>query len=177
MTVLREMIGVVVLLLVVRAAEPLFFGEGFYATLSAHPYWILVILASAQGGILTGVLTAAFAALVMDWPPRPIGVDITAHYVSAAIVPVQWLLAAIVIGAFRQQQIRHEMQLAAEVTRLTGMVTDFAQEIELLDQEIITLELRAATGADLQPPKAGDNPTPPVGDADPDAGMTVAGAA
>lgn len=143
--VVQELIGAAVLLLTIRAAEPLFFGEGFYANMSTHPFWIVVILASVQGGLLTGVVTAGFAAMLMDWQPRPIDVDITAHYISLAIVPVQWLLAAIVIGSFRQQQIRYETRLEDEVTRLTAMSEDFANEINLLDQEIQKLELQSAT--------------------------------
>ncbi len=149
--VVRELIGAAVLLLIIRAAEPLFFGAGFYAKLSAHPYWMVVILASAQSGLLKGVMTAVFATALMDWPPRPIDVDITAHYVSQAIVPVQWLLAAIVIGSYRQQQIRYETGLEREVARLVTMTEDFAHEIKLLDQEIQTLELKSATQVDDSP--------------------------
>jgi hypothetical protein len=142
---LRGLFGAVALLLVARAAEPLFFGDGFYATLSIHPFWILVILAAVQGGFFVGVASAAAAAMLMDWPPRPAGVDITAHYVELAILPVQWLLAAIVIGAFRQGQIRSEARLAADNVRLRRMGDDLAAELQRMDDEIALLELHAAT--------------------------------
>ena len=145
---LRDLVGVVVLLLLVRAAEPLFFGPGYYATLSAHPYWIVVILAATQGGILTGIVGAAVATMLMDWPPRPVGVDITAHYVALAVVPVQWLLAAVIIGAFREGHMRREDALAADNALLVEMAEDLAAEIERLDAEIDALELDAATRAD-----------------------------
>jgi hypothetical protein len=142
---LRGLIGAVALLLVARAAEPLFFGEAFYATLAIHPFWILVILAAVQGGFFVGVASAAAAAMLMDWPPRPAGVDITAHYVELAILPVQWLLAAIIIGAFRQGQIRTDARLAAENGRLRQMSDDLAAELDRMDQEIAALELHATT--------------------------------
>lgn len=142
---LRGLIGAVALLLVVRTAEPLFFGDSFYTTLAIHPFWIVVILAAVQGGFFVGVATAAAAAMLMDWPPRPIGVDITAHYVGLAIIPVQWLLAAIVIGTFRQGQIRREAWLAAENFRLRQMSEDLAKEVERMDGEVAALELHAAT--------------------------------
>ena len=142
---LRDLVGVVVLLLLVRAAEPLFFGPAFYATLTAHPYWIVVILAATQGGVLMGIVTAAAATMLMEWPPRPVGVDITAHYVALAVVPVQWLLAAVIIGSFREGHMRRENALADENAHLMRMAEDFAAEIERLDAEIDALELGAAT--------------------------------
>ncbi|TNC74978.1 hypothetical protein [Rubellimicrobium roseum] len=143
--VLRDLLGAVTLLLVARAAEPLFFGQGFYATLAIHPFWLVVILASVQGGFFVGVATAAAAAMSMDWPPRPVGVDIAAHYVELAVVPVQWLLAAIVIGGFRQGQIRDEAALSAENVRLRQMNEDLAAEVQRMDATVAALELHLAT--------------------------------
>lgn len=142
---LRGLTGAVALLLVARACEPLFFGDGYFATLAIHPFWIVVILAAMQGGFFVGVATAAAAAMLVDWPPRPAGVDITAHYVELAIVPVQWLLAAIIIGTIRQNQIRHVSKLIYENQRLRGISEDLAEEIERIDFEIAELELQVAT--------------------------------
>ena len=158
---LRGLIGAVVLLFVARAAEPLFFGQGFYATLTIYPFWIVVILASVQGGFFVGVATAAAAAMMMDWLPRPAGVDITAHYVELAIVPVQWLLAAVIIGTFRQGQIRSEARLLGENAMLRQMSEDLAAEMMRMDSEIGALELHAASSerdaeVDARPGKAVD---------------------
>ncbi len=142
---LRSLLGAVVLLLVARAAEPLFFGEGFYAALTIHPYWLFVILAAVQGGLYVGVSTAAMAALLMDWPPRPAGIDITAHYVELAILPVQWLLMAIIVGSIRQAQIRLEAELRTENARLRRMSEDLATEVNRMDSDVAALELQIAT--------------------------------
>lgn len=141
---LRGLIDAIVLILVLRVAETLFFGAGFYSTLAIHPYWVVIILAAMQNGFFVGVSAAAAAAFLMDWPARPVGVDITAHYMEIAILPVQWLLAALVIGTFRQGQVRREGELINENKRLKRISEDLASEIDRLDGEIAALELAAA---------------------------------
>jgi hypothetical protein len=160
---LRGIFEAIVLLLVVRVAEPLFFGEGYYSELSLHPYWIVVILASVQGGSFVGIVTAAMAAMLIEGPPRPVGVDITAYYIDLAVVPVQWLIAAILIGSFRQGQIRREAWLLIENERLRSMSDDLAAEVERMDGDIAELELKAATASQISAPEGGKTG---VGEAD-----------
>ena len=111
---LRSMFGTLLLLLIVRWSEPLFFGPGYYVGLSIHPFWIIVILAAAQRGLFVGVTTAALAGLLMDWPARMLDADISTYYAELAILPVQWILSAVFIGAFRQMQIAEEHRLRLE---------------------------------------------------------------
>ncbi len=81
----------------------------------------------------------------MEWSPRPAGVDITAHYVDLAILPVEWLLMAIIIGSFRQGQIRLEVELRRENARLKRMSEDLAAEVDRMDSDVAALELQIAT--------------------------------
>lgn len=69
--------------------EPVLFGRGFYAGLTVRPFWVVVIIASLQGGLLIGVATAALAGALMDWPVRPLDVDVTRHYATLAIAPIE----------------------------------------------------------------------------------------
>lgn len=155
---LRSLLGAGVLLLVLRAVEPLFFGEDYYLTLSAHPFWIVILLAAVQNGFFVGVATAALASMLMDWPPRPVGVDITAHYLDLAVVPVQWLLAAIVIGGFRQGQIRKEQRLRRKNAWLEAANDSFSREIGRMDGLIDRLERAAAARDGRAGPKTTDVP-------------------
>jgi hypothetical protein len=144
-TLFRMIFEGLVLLLLMLAIERLFFGPGYYASLSIHPFWIVVLITSVQNGLYVGVITTALAGLLMEWPPRPIGADITAHYLSVAILPLQWLLVSFCIGIFRQAQIRTEQRLLSDKARLIEINEALAIEIMRLDEMVHDLELNATT--------------------------------
>ncbi|MTE01486.1 hypothetical protein GIY56_14450 [Paracoccus sp. YIM 132242] len=156
---LRGFIGSAVLLVAIDAAEPLFFGEGYFASLTFHPFWIVILLAAVQHGLFVGLSVVGLATMMMDWPSRPVGMDITEHYVDIAIAPAQWLIAALLIGLYRQQQIRHEHALGRENDRLRDINRTLAAEIHRLDAFVARAELAAATrslpaGTETQDPLA-----------------------
>lgn len=142
---LRGFLGSAVLLLVIRAAEPLFFGEEYFSTLTYHPFWIVVLLAAVQHGLFVGVATVGIATLMMDWPPRPVDVDITAYYADMAAMPTQWLIVAVLIGLYRQAQIRRDQRVRRGNARLIEMNDALAKEIYRLDAALARAELAAAT--------------------------------
>ncbi|MDO5370578.1 MAG: hypothetical protein Q4F04_09565 [Paracoccus sp. (in: a-proteobacteria)] len=142
---LRGFLGSAVLLLIIRAAEPLFFGEDYFSTLTYHPFWIVVLLAAVQHGLFVGVATVGLATLMMDWPPRPVGVDITAYYADMAATPTQWLIVAVIIGLYRQGQIRRDQRVRRGNARLIEMNDALAKEIYRLDAALARAELAAAT--------------------------------
>jgi hypothetical protein len=150
---LRAVLESLLLLLLMRAVEALFFGPGTFASMSLHPFWIVVLITSAQHGLFAGVITAGLAALMMEWPQRPIGMDITEHYLDVAIVPMQWLLVALCVGLFRQGEIRAKNFLAAENARLSEANEVLAKEVDRLDATIWDMELAAVT-ASAQAPAA-----------------------
>ena len=153
---LRGIVESGVLLLLATAIEKLFFGAGYYASLVQHPFWIIVLLAVLQHGLFVGVATAGLAALMMDWPVRPVGVDITAHYVEIAILPLQWLLAAVCIGVFRQAEISREKNLVTEAQHLRDMNEALAAEVHRIDTLLEHTELGAVTQS------GGLHTTPPL---------------
>lgn len=151
---LRGILASGVLLLLAIAIEHLFFDQGFYASLVLHPFWIIVLLATLESGLYVGVATAGLAALLMDWPPRQVGVDITDYFVDLAILPLQWLLAALCIGLFVQANIRALAELRRENARLMDMNETLASEILRADQALQETEVRIVT----QP----HSPAPPL---------------
>lgn len=142
---LRSIFESLLVLLLLRAIEQVFFGPGTFSAQAVHPFWIVVLIASVQSGVFAGVFSAGLAVLMMDWPARPIGVDITDYYLSVAIVPAQWLLAALVVGLFRQTQIRAERQLIGDKARLVDANKILAGEVVRLDKLFRDLELEAVT--------------------------------
>ncbi|MDX5349326.1 MAG: hypothetical protein LPJ95_01285 [Paracoccaceae bacterium] len=141
---LRGFVGSAVLLLAMDAIEPMFFGPGYFAGLTYHPFWIVILLAAVQHGLFVGLSVVGLAALLMDWPPRPLGVDITAHYADVATVPAQWLLVALVIGLYRQQQRRHERSVPLSNDRLRQVNETLADEIRRLDAYVAQSERMVA---------------------------------
>lgn len=142
---LRGLVESGILLLLAVGVERLFFGTGYYATLVQHPFWIVVLLAAVQHGLFVGVATAGLATLMMDWPVRPVGADITAHYVEVAILPLQWLLAALCIGVFRQGEMRKDADLRSEARALREMNEALAGEVRRIDTVLEHTELAAVT--------------------------------
>lgn len=142
---LRGFVGSAVLLAAINAAEPLFFGEGYFASLTYHPFWIVILLAAVQHGLFVGLGVVGLATMMMDWPSRPVGMDITEHYVDIAIAPAQWLIAALLIGLYRQQQLREQRAVARENDRLRDINRTLAGEIHRLDAFVARAELAAAT--------------------------------
>lgn len=140
---LRAMIGNVILLLLLVGAERLFFDRGFYATLIQHPFWIVVLIAAVHDGLFVGVLIAVASTVLMDWPMRPAEVDITAHYIQVAILPLQWLLAALCIGLFRQAELRKAMLASAEMLRLQRVNEVLAADIMTVEAQLAHTQLEA----------------------------------
>lgn len=159
---IRAMVESLVLLLLFDAAEALLFGDGYYTSLAQHPFWIVVLLAALQHGLFVGVATAGMAGLIMDWPARPSGVDITAYHLDLALLPLQWLVVALTLGLFRQVQIRAQLRLEAENAALREMNEALGAEVARMDEVVESLQLAAATrpSADMAANRATDALSP-----------------
>ncbi|CAM3403316.1 hypothetical protein PANO111632_17790 [Paracoccus nototheniae] len=144
---LRGFVGSAVLLLAIDLSERLLFGEGYFSGLAWHPFWIVILLAAVQHGLLVGLSIVGLATMMMDWPTRPVGVDITEHYGDIASVPAQWLVVALLIGLYRQGQLNRERAMARECDRLREVNLVLAGEIHRLDAFVARAELAAVTRA------------------------------
>lgn len=133
------------LLLAIKFAEPILFEPGFYSQLNFHPFWIVILLAAMHYGLFGGVVAAGLASLLMDWPPRPLGVDIAQHYTEMAIQPLHWLVVALAIGSYRSLQIRESRRLQAELARTRDVNEKLAEEITRMDTALAHAELAFVT--------------------------------
>jgi hypothetical protein len=134
-----------VLLVAFVAVERVFLGRGTFAGLDVHPFWFPVLLVTLQYGFYSGVVTACLAALMLDWPIRPPGQDIVDFYFELVRLPVQWVLAAMAIGIFRQAQIRAETVRERTIASLRATNERFAEEVARLDDELYRFETAIAT--------------------------------
>lgn len=144
-SIMRPVIESGLILLGLNFAETLMFEPGFYGQLGFHPFWIVILLAAMQYGIFGGVTAAGMACLLMDWPARPIGVDIAQHYIDLAVQPLHWLVVALLLGSYRQIQIWQESRLKREHVRLRDVNESLAEEITRMDSALAHAELALVT--------------------------------
>ena len=140
--VLRDMLGIAILLIVIALIEPLF-GAGSYATLEFHPFWVVVLIAALQQGLAGGVVAVVMATLLLDMPDRLVGEDATVYLARSAVLPLRWLIVALLVGLIRQAQLREVAGLKAESARLARANEVLAQEVERMDAMVVTLERQA----------------------------------
>ena len=159
----QSFVGVAVLLGVVAVSEPLLFGVGYYHTLSIHPYWVAVLLAASQHGLAVGLATVALATVLLGAPLRPVGVDATVHIAQSVVLPVQWLAITVILGSYRQRQLRETEALWQRNDRLARMNETLAREVDRMDTMLSEVERSAASqGAAAAPSKATVPLAPPA---------------
>jgi hypothetical protein len=141
---LRGVIGALVVLLIIAAAEPLVFGSGAYVQLSVHPFWVVILIAAMQHGATVGVAAAVMASLLIGLPDRAVGEDATVFAARAAVLPLQWLVVALIVGLYRQQEISVTNDLRAQVAQAESAADSLAAEVERMDSMVVELERNAA---------------------------------
>ncbi len=156
----RSLVGVAVMLGLIAVAEPLLFGGGYYRTLSLHPFWIVVLLAASQHGLAVGLATVALSTVLLGMPVRPLGVDATVHFAQAAVLPLQWLTVALVLGMYRQRQLQATEALWQANQRLSQMNDTLAQEVDRMDAMLAVVERSAAARGAETPAAAPDIAAP-----------------
>ena len=142
---LRGAIEAAVLLLALRLAEEFIFGERYFSTLSIHPFWIVVLLAAMQNGLFAGIAAAGLACMFLNWPSRPIGVDIIDHYIAIALQPLTWMISAMVVGMYRSIQLRRETEMRQRLAELTDETEVLCDEIARMDDAVAEAELHRIT--------------------------------
>jgi hypothetical protein len=140
----QGLIGSVVLLLVVAAAEMLFFGDGFYDQLTLHPFWIVIVIAAMQHGVGVGIATVVIATFLIGWPDRLVGEAVFIYAARVAVLPLQWLVVTLIVSLYRQKEIVEKDQLRADVIRLQGMSESLAAEVDRMDGMVMQLERESA---------------------------------
>lgn len=157
--ILRGFVGIVLLLGLIALAEPILFEPGFYRTLDFHPFWIVVLLAALQHGLVLGVATVVLATLLLGAPDRIVGEDATVYLARASVLPLRWLIVALLVGLVRQAQIREAEKLQTENTRLEHVNNSLAREIDRMDDMVMVLERRAVAWDSTAPVSDTSGPT------------------
>jgi len=110
-------IEALVILVLLTLLDLAFDGNRFW-DVNPHPFWIAVLLVTAQYGTNEGLVAALLATLfylVGNMPVQPEGVDHYAHLYSIVINPILWFVAAFFLGELRIRHIRERQRLISEI--------------------------------------------------------------
>lgn len=121
-------------------------GQRFWGV-NPHPFWIVVLLVSAQYGPAEGLVAAisASAALLLgNLPALEFGQDPYDYAVSIALNPAMWLVTGLVVGELRGQADRRAEALTADLERAQARESYLAGAAERLALANRALEGRVA---------------------------------
>lgn len=113
-----------------------------YATISPHPFWIVVVLAAGYYGVLEGLLAAALATLALLWghlPAQLLDEDLNAWLLRVSVVPLPWFVVALLLGsmqdAFRRryEEVREQRD---ESRRQQTAITEAYERMRTLKQHL-----------------------------------------
>lgn len=149
--VVRALLDAIVLVVFLRVIEIFFFGPHFYEQLGFHPFWLVVLLSTLQSGLFAGVAAAIIATLAKDWPVRPMGVDIVEHYIDISMLPLLWLLTALLLGLFRGAEMRERATLETALTSANADKQLLAEELAAADAALDRAEIDAITRSGRRP--------------------------
>lgn len=119
-----------------------------YFDVSPHPYWIIVILISAQYGTLEGLLAAFFSTVFLLLGPLPkqnLFVEPSFYFFDIAKSPLLWFVTAVILGELRMKHIRERNRLREEVLKASEKESKIAEAYEALKKVKELLEMRVAT--------------------------------
>lgn len=150
----RSLLDAIILIALLRLAEIVFFGPQAYEQLGFHPFWLVVLLASMQRGLFAGVVAAIIATIAMGRPERPMDMDIVEYYIQLSSQPLQWLLAALLLGLFRGLELRERAALETALEMANEDKRLLAEELARADAALNHAETEAITRSSREPGRA-----------------------
>lgn len=158
------------MLLILTLLDALVFQGNRFWDVNPHPFWIPVLLITAQYGTNEGLLAALLATLfylVGNVPEAPEGVDHYDHLYTIAINPILWFVAAFFLGELRQRHMRERDNLIKEIEdsqQREDLISDSykfvknrkeALEVQVSGQLVSSIEAyRAAKAVETLDPKS-----------------------
>jgi len=114
---------------------------------SPHPFWIAIILISAQYGTVAGLLAALVATIIYLAGPLPkqsILMEWNDYFFLLAKLPLLWFVSALILGELRMKHIRERDRLKKIADETEDREKQLAESYEALKKIKERLELRVA---------------------------------
>lgn len=123
----------------------IFLGDGTrYINVSPHPFWIIVLLVSANYGIREGLMSAFFSSvflLAFNIPEQTIDQTIHEHILQVSYHPILWFIAALILGELREKHIKERNELRqslAEAEKHELAITDAYLQLKNIKEKLET---------------------------------------
>jgi polysaccharide biosynthesis protein PelD len=123
------------------------FGGGRFGGFSLHPFWLIVILISAQYGTGEGLVAAGVAStclLAGNLPEQTLSQDMYQYLYAVCRLPLAWFVTALVLGEIRMRHIRECDKLQNELAASEEREKELARSHENLCVVKDKLEARVA---------------------------------
>lgn len=133
---------------VALAIDGMFLSGHRFASVSPHPFWIIVLLMSAFYGLGEGLVAACLASLIFrvgNLPPQQIDQHVYDHAWTVLREPLLWVLTAAVLGEIRRQQRRATEMLTADLAATRARLDELGEAYRRLDAVRDRLEARVAS--------------------------------
>ena len=134
-------------LLAALVIDALWGANDRYAHLSLHPFWIVVLVASSYYGTSEGLAAVALSSLALlgnNLPQQQINEDGNVWLLRTLLLPLQWGLAALVLGSIRdalRERFDTSVETLTEARNQLQTITDAYERLHTLNQH---LEARVA---------------------------------
>lgn len=135
------------LIVVLVAIDFIFFKGDAFISVVPSPYWIPVLLMSAQYGISGGLFATLMASLtiyIISPQQQLANQDYYSHASLLALRPVGWLACALTIGGLRSLHILRTAELSEELNDAREIADGLGKSLQRSLQEIGFLERRIA---------------------------------
>ncbi len=140
-----ETLGLLAIVMLVRPLLPSTLG-GIGAL--PHPFWIPVVLMSAQYGVMGGLFAAlaASAAYLLNAPPPQSAMQDFFEYAGVvAVQPCAWCATALILGGLRTLHIHNHTTLQDRLDQTSLTADELADAVQSAVGEVDQLEQRIAT--------------------------------
>jgi len=143
----NALIEIVIFLVMFFLIDHFFLDGTRFRQIEPHPFWVMVLLVSAQYGTRMGVVSAVAAGVMFvfgNMPEQTLEQNMHEWFFSVFKLPMLWLIASVIIGEISVRRIsmrqRLREQLAEHVQREANLLESF-NKVNLLKEK---LEVRIA---------------------------------
>jgi polysaccharide biosynthesis protein PelD len=124
-----------------------FLSGNRYWDLAPHPFWLIILLISAQYGTsdrLFAAIMSGAALLIGNLPVQSIYLDLYSYLFELSYRPMMWVTAAVIFGELRMRQARRAIQLANDLKDASHRADVVASAYKSVDEAKQELEIRVA---------------------------------
>jgi hypothetical protein len=120
-----------------------FLGSGNrFFDVTPHPFFVIVVLISAQYGSSEGLTSALFASLVLlvgNLPEKTMEMDSYDYLLMVTHLPIMWIITALILGELRQRQIRERKKLRdayEDALKREDQITDAYERLDVMRKDL-----------------------------------------